>query len=131
VSETLFSAHLENVKRSNDANTISPPAQPPKRNPAPRSNWRTTASMAGHGVQGVDEFKKLLQEMLERAEMVKESRTVDPPVTKSDLRELFERVEDEFFSSATTPELRKRKHAVIETAVRETFNSILVSLLQT
>lgn len=89
-----------------------------------------TAGMAGHGVQGVDEFKNLLGEMLERAYVVKESSTVEPPVTKSDLGDLFKRVEAEFFSSTTTPELRKRKHAVIETAVRETFNSILVSLLQ-
>ena len=89
-----------------------------------------TASMAGHGVLGVDEFKKLLLEMLQRAETVKQSSAVEPPLNKSDPHDLFERVEGEFFSSAATLELRKRKHAVIETAVRETFNSILVSLPQ-
>jgi THO complex subunit 1 len=89
-----------------------------------------TGSMAGHVVQGVDEFKKLLLQMFARAEVVKNSSTVEPPVTKSDLGDIFERVEEEFFSFATIPELRKRKHAVIETAVRETFNSILVSLPQ-
>ena len=87
--------------------------------------------MAGHGVQGVDDFSKLLLELLGRAQAVKNSSTVEPPVNKSDLGDLSERVEEEFFSSATTPELRKRKHAVIETSVRETFNSILVSLLST
>ncbi|KAG0648438.1 THO complex subunit 1 [Hyphodiscus hymeniophilus] len=84
--------------------------------------------MAGHGVQGVDEFRSLLQEMLQRAEVVKSSTTVEPAVTKSDLGNLLERVEDEFFSTATTTESsKKRKHAVIETAVRETFNSILAN----
>jgi THO complex subunit 1 len=84
--------------------------------------------MAGYEVHGVDEFNKHLQQMLQSAELVKKSTTVEPPVTRSDLDDLFQRVEKEFFSSATTPELRKRKHAVVETAVRETFNSILVSL---
>lgn len=86
------------------------------------------ATMAGHGVQGVDEFKMLLLEMLQRAEVVKQLSTVEPPVAKSDLDGLFDRTERVFFSYATTLELRKRTYAVIETAVRETFNSILVSI---
>ena len=85
------------------------------------------ANMAVHGVQGVDEFKMLLLEILQQAEVIKQSSTVEPPVAKSDLDGLFERVERDFFSYATTLELRKRKHAVIDAAVRETFNSILVS----
>jgi THO complex subunit 1 len=89
-----------------------------------------TANMAGLGVQGVDEFTRLLLEMLSRAELVKQSNTVEPSLNKSDLGDLFEQVDGGFFSSATTPELRKRSHAVIETAVRDVFNSILVRSLQ-
>jgi THO complex subunit 1 len=88
------------------------------------------ANMAGHGVQGMDEFTMLLGEMLQRAAMVKQTNTVEPPLNKSNLDDLFERVEREFFSSAITLELRKRKHAIVETAAREAFNSILVSLPQ-
>ena len=89
-----------------------------------------TANMACHGVQGVDEFTKLLLEMLLRAEQAKRSNTVEPPLNKSDLGDLFEQVDGAFFSFATTPELKKRSHAVIETAVRDVFNSILVRSLQ-
>ena len=88
-----------------------------------------TANMAGHGVHVVDEFTKLLLEMLSRAELVKESNTVEPPLNKSDLGDLFEGVDEALFSSATAPELRKRSHAIIETAVRDVFNSILVRSL--
>ena len=80
---------------------------------------------------GVDDFKTLLLELLQKAQVVKSSSTVEPTVTKSDLGDLLERVENEIFSSATTLELRKWKHAVMETAIREIFNSILVSLLRT
>lgn len=75
----------------------------------------------------MDEFKDLLLEMLQKAEVVKESSAIEPPITKTDLSDFFERVESNYFSSANTVELKKRKHAVIETAARETFNSILVS----
>ena len=79
--------------------------------------------MAGHGVQAVEDFGRLLQEMLERAREVKHTNTVEPPLNKSDLDELFERVDETFLS---TTSLDSKKHA-IETAVRDTFNNLLVS----
>jgi hypothetical protein len=86
------------------------------------------ANMAGHEVQGVDKFGELLVEMLQRAAEVKKTHTVDPPLNKSDLVDILERVELEFFSAAESTEQRKRSHAVIETAFRDKFNNLLVSL---
>lgn len=87
--------------------------------------------MAGHAVQTVDEFGGLLWEMLQRAEQQKQTDTVEPPLNKSDFTDLFERVKPIFLSTATPevkPEVKKRSQcAVIETAVRDTFNSLLVS----
>lgn len=86
-----------------------------------------TSNMSCHEVQGADECTQLLLEMLERAEEVKQTNTVEPPLNKSDLGDLFERVETVFFSSAATLELRKRVHAVIEAIVRSIFNKLLSS----
>jgi THO complex subunit 1 len=83
--------------------------------------------MAGHAVQAVDDFGGLLLEMLQRAEQQKQTDTVEPPLNKSDFTDLFERVES-IFPSTAPPEVKKRGQcAVIETAVRDTFNNLLVS----
>jgi THO complex subunit 1 len=91
-----------------------------------------TAIMVGHGVPAVDEFGGVLRGMLQRArtkaKAFKDTNTVEPPLIKSDLTDIFERV-DSIFSPAASPELKKRsQYAVIETAVRDAFNNLLVSL---
>lgn len=75
----------------------------------------------------VEDFSGLLKELLERAEDVKETTTVEPSLNKSDFTTLLDRVEESQFKNATTPELRKWTHAIAETAIRDTYNSILVS----
>ncbi|PBP16012.1 guanylate kinase, partial [Diplocarpon rosae] len=79
--------------------------------------------MAGFGVQMVEDFGMLLQEMLAKALDVKPTNAVEPPLNKSDLTELFAKV-DSTFPSAASPE--SKKHA-IETAARESFNNLLAS----
>ncbi|TVY83925.1 Guanylate kinase [Lachnellula suecica] len=84
--------------------------------------------MAGHAVQAVDDFGGLLQDVLQRAEQQKQTDTVEPPLNKSDFADLFERVDSIFLSTAATPEIKKRSQwAVIETAVRDTFNNLLAT----
>jgi hypothetical protein len=85
--------------------------------------------MANLGVSGVDEFTVLLLALLSRAEQVKRLNAVEPSLNRSDLRDLFQQVEEVFYPLGLTTEQRKRIHAVIETAVREVFNSILVRIL--
>lgn len=84
--------------------------------------------MAGHVVPAVDEFGTLLEELLQRAEDVKTTTTVEPPLNKSGISDILDRVESVFFSSAETLEQRKQRHAAIESAIRDKFNELLVSL---
>lgn len=79
--------------------------------------------MAGYGVPAVGEVGTILQEMLDKALVVKQTNAIEPPLHKSDLAELFERVEL-VFAGLPSPESKK---AIIDTAVRDTFNNLLVS----
>lgn len=84
--------------------------------------------MAGHVVPAVDEFGELLEELLKRAGEVKPTTTMEPPLNKSGIEDILERVESTFFSSAETVEQRKQRHPLIDTAIRNKFNELLVSL---
>jgi THO complex subunit 1 len=79
--------------------------------------------MAGHGVQAVEDFGRLLKEMLEAASAIKRTNTIEPPLNKTDLADLFEQVPLVF---SPTSSLESRKH-IIETATRDAFNNLLVS----
>lgn len=78
--------------------------------------------MGGHGVQAVEDFGQLLEEMLGVASTVKRTSTIEPQLNKSDLAEWFERVP----SVLPTSSPESRKH-IIETAARDAFNNLLVS----
>jgi THO complex subunit 1 len=103
--------------------------------------------MATYGMQEAEGFGKLLEEMLERAQLVKQTNTIEPPLNKSDLPELWNQLESIFPSSASQEPkadpleaamkgalppsplaalAESRKH-IIEAAVRDAFNNILVS----
>jgi THO complex subunit 1 len=79
--------------------------------------------MAGHGVQAVEDFGLLLDEMLEAASTIKQTTTIEPPLNRSDLAEFFERVPS-IFPPTSSPESKKH---IIETAARDAFNNLLVS----
>ncbi|PQE22233.1 guanylate kinase protein [Rutstroemia sp. NJR-2017a WRK4] len=84
-------------------------------------------SMEGRGVPAVDSSAQLLLEMLRQAELVKQTNTVEPPLSKNDLGDLWAQF-DSIFSDATTLETKKRgQYAIIETAARDTFNNLLAS----
>jgi hypothetical protein len=79
--------------------------------------------MASYGVQAVEEFGQLLDQMLKAALVIKQTSTIEPPLNKSDLAEFFERVPS-IFPPTSSPESKKH---VIETAARDAFNNLLVS----
>lgn len=84
------------------------------------------ASMAGlpsDGLEVVTDFGRLLDDLLEKASSVKRTATVEPPLNRSDLSEIFERV-DSVFSPLVSNDTKK--HA-IDIAARNTFNELLVS----
>jgi THO complex subunit 1 len=82
--------------------------------------------MAGYVVQAVDGFGELLKELLQRADETKKTTTVEPPLDKTALEDILERVEATLFPSAETLELRKQRHPAVETAIRDKFNDLLV-----
>jgi THO complex subunit 1 len=80
-------------------------------------------TMSGQDVGAVDEFGKLVEEMLEKAQEIKQTDAVDTPLNKSDLAESFERISSIFPPPSST---EYKKH-IIETAVRPIFYNLLVS----
>ncbi|KAG9235274.1 THO complex subunit 1 transcription elongation factor-domain-containing protein [Amylocarpus encephaloides] len=83
--------------------------------------------MEGHGVQAVCDFDELLQEMLQKAREVKPTNTVEPPLNKPDLGDLFNRI-NTLFASLPTPEVKKRsQYAIIETAARDAYYHFLAN----
>lgn len=80
-------------------------------------------AMASHGVQAVGDFGELLHEILVKASVVKGTDAVEPPLHRSNLSGLFERVDSIF---PVTLSSESKRHA-IETAARDTFNNLLVS----
>jgi THO complex subunit 1 len=83
-------------------------------------------AMSSHGVHIVAEFGGLLKQMLGRATSVHQTNSTEHPLNKSDIADLIEQLESAF-PPALTPELKKKnQYAVIETAVRDTFNTLLV-----
>ncbi|ATZ48055.1 hypothetical protein BCIN_03g03120 [Botrytis cinerea B05.10] len=85
-------------------------------------------SMEGHGLPIVESFAQLLLEMLQRAEHVKETHTIESPLSKTELANTYERI-DQIFNEAAPIETKKRsQYAIIETAVRDTFNNLLASI---
>lgn len=86
------------------------------------------AGMDGQQVQGVETFGFILEDLLRRAEDIKQAHTVEPPLNKADFADLLEHLESTMFTSANNIDQRKRVHAVIETVVRDKFNNLLVSI---
>ena len=83
--------------------------------------------MVDHGVQKVGVFGRLLEEMMHRAQKVKNTDTVEPALSKSNFDDLIEKLETEFYLDAKSSDLRKPGFAIIESAVRDRFNNLLVS----
>ncbi|QSZ35553.1 hypothetical protein DSL72_008423 [Monilinia vaccinii-corymbosi] len=84
--------------------------------------------MGTHGLPTVGAFAQLLLEMLQQAELVKQSHTIESPLNKTDLANTYERI-DQIFSESAPIEAKKRsQYAIIETAVRDTFNNLLASI---
>ncbi|ESZ93055.1 hypothetical protein SBOR_6576 [Sclerotinia borealis F-4128] len=84
--------------------------------------------MEGHGLPMVDAFEQLLLEMLQQADSVKQTHTIESPLNKTDLANTYERI-DRIFSEVASLESKKRsQYAIIETAVRDTFNNLLASI---
>jgi hypothetical protein len=86
----------------------------------------------GHGVEGVAAFASLLAELLDRAETAKGKALIEPVLTKTEFGDVSTRLAELF---ADYPPLdidadstrKSRQFAIIETAIRDLFGSLIVS----
>jgi hypothetical protein len=94
--------------------------------------WKMpSATIDSHGVSGVAAAAAFLDTLLERAESVKRTASIEPPLEKSDFDDLRQQLSDalgyELPPDESADSKRTQRFAVIETAVRDTFESLIVS----
>lgn len=87
--------------------------------------------MDSHGIASVAAAGGFLDDLLSRADSVKQSASIEPPLEESAFDDLRRTLSDTLGYDAAAEEpadLKKaQRFAVIETAVRDTFKSLIVS----
>ena len=89
-----------------------------------------SATIDSHGILGVAAADTFLDKLLARAESVKQTASIEPPLDKSDFEGLRHQLGDALGYDLTNDDAVKRtqRFAIIETAVRDNFKSLIVSL---
>lgn len=101
------------------------------------------ATHGDHGIPAVAACATFLDDALERAENVKDTASIEPPLTKAEFGDVsaqlsaifdeklgpLETVEGED-ASAKAEQRKIRTYAMFETAARELFSHLIVSALQ-
>ncbi|KAH7629163.1 THO complex subunit 1 transcription elongation factor-domain-containing protein [Sordaria sp. MPI-SDFR-AT-0083] len=85
-----------------------------------------------HGVPGVAAFSAFLDNLLARAETVKPTASIEPPLDKADFQDLQTQLNEALgIDPSQVGEVndakRTQRHAIIETAVRDTFSSLVAT----
>lgn len=90
-----------------------------------------SATNDNHGISGVEAAGTFLDGLLARAESVKQKASIEPPLEKSDFDDLRRHLSDalgyELPAEEPVDTKKVQRFAVIETAVRDTFKSLIVS----
>jgi THO complex subunit 1 len=89
-----------------------------------------SATIDSHGVAGVAAAAAFLDQLLERAESIKKTASIEPPLEKSNFDDLRRQLNDAlgYDTAEEAVDTKKiQRFAVIETAVRDTFKSLIVS----
>ncbi|KAK4153697.1 THO complex subunit 1 transcription elongation factor-domain-containing protein [Chaetomidium leptoderma] len=90
-----------------------------------------SATINSHGILGVGAAGAFLDELLARAESVKQTQSIEPPLDKSDFDDVRRQLSDAlgYEPPADEPGDAKKiqRFAVIETAVRDTFKSLIAT----
>ena len=86
----------------------------------------TTVNVPKHGIPAVEEFGRLLIRLLDEAEGIKATTSIEPPLASSDFEDLKSQVAAIFnkFPSYES----SLQNAIIETAFRDIFGQLIVSL---
>lgn len=82
--------------------------------------------MSDHGVPAVGSFGSILQKMLERGKSSKDMGMVEPPMSKSDISDLLESCNTVFEQSNSIELKTRNQYPIIETAIRDKFNALVV-----
>ena len=89
--------------------------------------------MVDHGLSSVHAMTGSLQRLLDEAQAAKATNDLDPAITSTDLDRLTELQDHPFFAPSRQHEdadsSRQTHFARIETAVRNVFNSLLVTFV--
>ncbi|EAQ88945.1 hypothetical protein CHGG_05564 [Chaetomium globosum CBS 148.51] len=87
------------------------------------------SAIDSHGVSGVAAAGAFLDNLLARAEIVKQTASIEPPLEKSDFddvrRQLSDALNYEFVADEPVDAKKIQRFAVIETAARDTFKSLI------
>ncbi len=90
-----------------------------------------SATIDSHGVLGVAQAGTFLADQLARADSVKHASSIEPPLDKSSFDDLRRQLSDALGCDLSAEEpadtSKIQRFAVIETAVRDTFKSLIVS----
>ncbi|OAA56642.1 tho complex subunit [Niveomyces insectorum RCEF 264] len=79
------------------------------------------------GVPAVEAFSDYLHQLLEHAEVVKPTRTLEPVLTKSDFDNIYARTASIFADLHEVGGKKLRQFAIIETAAREFFGRLIAT----
>ncbi|GAB1320823.1 THO complex subunit 1 transcription elongation factor-domain-containing protein [Madurella fahalii] len=90
-----------------------------------------SAIIGSHGIEAVAAAGTFLDNLLERAEAVKRTASVEPPLDKSNFEDLRRQLSDalgpELMADDSADAKRTQRFAIIETAVRDTFKSMIAT----
>ncbi|KAH6841142.1 THO complex subunit 1 transcription elongation factor-domain-containing protein [Chaetomium sp. MPI-CAGE-AT-0009] len=90
-----------------------------------------SATIDSHGVSGVAAAGTFLDNLLARAEIVKQTASIEPPLEKSDFDNVRQQLSDalnyEFVADEPADAKKIQRFAVIETAARDTFKSLIAT----
>ena len=78
-------------------------------------------------IESVKEFRGLVHELLLKAAQVKPKKRIEPPLTEADLGDSIWHIKEQ--GDVTDVKEQTQQYAAVETAFRERFYDLLVSIL--
>jgi THO complex subunit 1 len=84
--------------------------------------------MAPLRVEAVDAFRASLDEILAQAQTIKKADTIEPPILKTDVADFLEKVRGVDYLAKNEASKKANQYAIIETAVRDVFIGLVVSI---
>lgn len=87
-----------------------------------------TVVMSDHDVPAIRAFNGILQDMLNRGQSARDMAMVEPPMSKVDIADLMDGFKAVFPQNSSFDMKRRSQYPIIETAIRDKFNRLVVCL---